>query len=95
MVTQDEREKLNDDLAGVQAERDLLERKVNELTLTLILALTLTLTLTLTLPLPLTRSTSCGASYTLRTRRSNTWRRSSSYPSRSRLGVRGRDRSRD
>ena len=26
-----QREKLNDDLAGVQAERDLLERKVNEL----------------------------------------------------------------
>ena len=31
LVTADEREKLNDDLAGVQAERDLLERKVNEL----------------------------------------------------------------
>ena len=29
LVMTDEREKLNDDLAGVQAERDLLERKVN------------------------------------------------------------------
>jgi len=30
-VAHDERERLNDDLAGVQAERDLLERKVNDL----------------------------------------------------------------
>ena len=30
VVNADETEKLNDDLAGVQAERDLLERKVNE-----------------------------------------------------------------
>ena len=29
LVMTDEREKLNDDLAGVQAERDLLERKMN------------------------------------------------------------------
>ena len=31
VVSADEMEKANDDLAGVQAERDLLERKVNEL----------------------------------------------------------------
>ena len=31
VVSADEMEKTNDDLAGVQAERDLLERKVNEL----------------------------------------------------------------
>ena len=30
VVSADEMEKANDDLAGVQAERDLLERKVNE-----------------------------------------------------------------
>ena len=33
VVSADEMEKANDDLAGVQAERDLLERKVNELRL--------------------------------------------------------------
>ena len=32
VVSADEMEKANDDLAGVQAERDLLERKVNERT---------------------------------------------------------------